>query len=379
VEHYQSRRSLNPIIPNNATYWRWACLKLLPLSVVEREAVFKGLAGKVIKADPERLTKAGITAQAVVGGVRVSDGHLQATLNVFSAAQVLETLGALDADNAGIGFPLNEVVNKAAVEAAYAAYKPEFGDEKKFSAKALMEFKDPKRDRIRIWEYAVALADTSLLDINKEYVKRWGKIVVANPINNVILKTDIGHAIAKVDDIKEVIDRASSIFWQRLPARITEALFTERVMDYRRRSLFLQPYLNPTQRRFEQVCDEVLKAVPSLSNFDGLLGDLGVSGRASRVEALYVFPVKKKTWIFKVLAGYKGGYEHKADEMASRAWLLRFRIDQKKKAAFAAPVRLVFVYEGEWDEKYLSLLHASGWDDIVHLSQVKTFLKDNIV
>ena len=123
----------------------------------------------------------------------------------------------------------------------------------------------------------------------------------------------------------------------------------------------------------------MLKAVPSLSNFDGLLGDLGVSGRASRVEALYVFPVKKETWIFKVLAGYKGGYEHKADEMASRAWLLRFRIDQKKKAAYAAPVRLVFVYEGEWDEKYLSLLHASGWDDIVHLSQVKTFLKDNIV
>jgi hypothetical protein len=87
-----------------------------------------------------------------------------------------------------------------------------------------------------------------------------------------------------------------------------------------------------------------------------------------------VFKFKRVRWIFKVLSGYKGGYEHKADEMASRAWLLRFRIDAKAGKAFAAPVRLAFVYEGEWDEKYLSLLHASGWDEIIHLSAVERFL-----
>jgi len=374
VARYQAGRILTPIVPNDSTYWRWACLKLLPLTDAERKAVIVGMSGKTIKADAHRLKYAGVETKHTIAGLRVADPELQATLKGFTGSQLLETLQVLDADNASIRFPIQEVVDEYVVKGVYAHYKPAFVTQASFVSMAQTEFKDAKADRIRVWEYAVALANTSLLDINKDYVKKWGGIIVANPINNIILKTDIGLAIAKVANIDDVIRKASGILWNRLPAKVTESLFVGRVMDYRKRSLFLQPYLNPTQRRFEAVCKDVLKVNPEVTSFDGLLGDIGIKGRASRVEAIYVLKFKRVRWIFKVLSGYKGGYEHKADEMASRAWLLRFRIDAKTGKAFAAPVRLAFVYEGEWDEKYLSLLHASGWDEIIHLSAVERFL-----
>jgi hypothetical protein len=240
---------------------------------------------------------------------------------------------------------------------------------------AQTEFNRPSSERITIWEYGIALADTSALDVNKEYVRFWGKIVVANPINNVILKTDIAQTIAEQSNINKIIERASEIIWQRMPDKITETVFLDRVMNYRKRSLFLQPYLNPTQRLFESVYYTVFGKTPMLSKHDGLLRDIGVKGRASRVEAIYILERGNTYWIFKVLSGYKGGYEHKADEMAARAWLLRFRLDVGNNKAFTALVKLIFVYEGEWEEKYLTLLHASGWDEIVNLSEIEGFMK----
>lgn len=375
VRRYQSKRVLNAILPHGVTYWRRACLKLLPLTLDEREDVFRGLAGKTVQSEPERMEKTGIQATRRIGGVRLSDTDIATTLKTFNKLEFDQTLKLLDADNSEIRFPLEEVVDSSAVATAFRNYKSAFSSKNAMSAKALEEFSSGNSTRIRIWDYAVALANTSLLDINKEYVRKWGKIGVANPINNVLLKTDIGMSISRSADIAEVINRVSSILWQRLPRTIKESFFLEKVMGYRKRSLFLQPYLNPTQRYFENVCRKVLGACNVTESFDGLLGDLGIKGRASRIESLYVFRFNGIIWLFKVLAGYKGGYEHKADEMASRAWLLRFRIETLSGRAYTAPVHLVFVYEGEWDEKYLSLLHSSGWDDVVHLSKIGDFLK----
>ena len=375
VTKYQGARTLKPIIPHQPTYWRWSCLKMLPLTTSERQSVLKGFKGKPIKANQDRLKCAGICSTKSIGGVRVSDHAIEASLKVFTQGQILATLDTLDVDNSSIRFPLNEVVDESSVKTAFARCKTGLVDISAFNSFAKAEYHSSRSERISIWEYGVALADTSLLDINKAYVKLWGKIVVANPINNVILKTEISKTIEQKGDIDEIIERASQIIWSRMPSAITEKLFVEKVMDYRRRSLFLQPYLNPTQRRFESVCTSALGLAPTLTNQDGLLGDVGIKGRASRVEAIYVLKREDTLWIFKVLSGYKGGYEHKADEMASRAWLLRFRWDAKHAKAWVAPVRLVFVYEGEWDEKYLSLLHASGWDDVVHLSQIESFMK----
>lgn len=375
VAKYQSGRKVQQIKPNSSTYWRWSCLKLLPLTLHERKAIIGGLGGKAIKVDDSRLKHAGIDCAKTIGGVRVKDASIAATLRVFGPAQLLTTLKTLDVDNSTIGFPLHEVVDEASVKRAFAACHKGFSDSKSFVKLAQAEFNRPSSERITIWEYGIALADTSALDVNKEYVRSWGKIVVANPINNVILKTDIAQTIAEKGNIDEIIERASEIIWQRMPGKITEAVFIDRVMDYRKRSLFLQPYLNPTQRRFESVCSAVFGVTPMLSKHDGLLRDIGIKGRASRVEAIYILERDNTFWIFKVLSGYKGGYEHKADEMAARAWLLRFRLDVANNKAFIAPVKLIFVYEGEWEEKYLTLLHASGWDEIVHLAKIETFLK----
>lgn len=375
VAKYQSGRALTPVTPKQPTYWRWTCLKLLPLNEIERLAVLKGFEGKPIKIDCLRLKYAGICTSKSIGGVRVNDDPIEATLKVFTSTEIITNLKTLDNDNSRIGFPLPEVVDQNIVKAAYKAVKASFADFKSFVKYSQSEYHNQKLDRISIWEYGVALAETSLLDVNKTYVNKWGKIVVANPINNVILKTDISKTIEKKGDINNIIERASKIIWDRMPSKITEAAFVERVMEYRKKSLFLQPYINPTQKHFERVCTSALGVTPQLANQDCLLGDIGIKGRGSRVEAIYILKKSDQKWVFKVLSGYKGGYEHKADEMASRAWLLRFRLNSSESTSYVVPLKLVFVYEGEWDEQYLSLLHASGWDEVIHLSQVESFIK----
>jgi hypothetical protein len=68
----------------------------------------------------------------------------------------------------------------------------------------------------------------------------------------------------------------------------------------------------------------------------------------------------------KVLSGYKGGYEHKVDEMSACSWLLGYRSDGNG-GFLRTDKNLVFIHEGEWNKKYIGMLAELGWDVVLPL------------
>jgi hypothetical protein len=369
VTNGKNRQIKAVVAPTLPTYFRRTCLRLVPLKASERgELLAAAVSRKAIKVDPATLALCGIeTSQAIGGSFRLSDSEIIATLsNGFSMQDVTYACDAISSLAQAKGFPVQEITDANAVSRRVRDLRCHLAKPRALAEELERQFRDETLSRVWAIEYLTAWRGLSMLRINRDYVRDNGKIGVTNPIDNITLKTDMSSSLVR--------DRRASGLWEKLGTLLlnnwtandkSDEELVNLVRQYRLKSLLLQPYLNPTRSLFEKICDELGLTVRSAS-VDCLLNDLGLGGRGSRVEELYEIQIGSTTTYIKVLSGYKGGYEHKADEMGARSWLLRYR---KTGEAFTrSGVRLIFVYEGEWSQEYLDMLLASGWSDLLSLS-----------
>lgn len=139
----------------------------------------------------------------------------------------------------------------------------------------------------------------------------------------------------------------------------------DRVLAGRRRTLkLLGVEANPVELLVAELLDRAGLTHRRVSR-PCLLRDLGARGRGGSVERLV--EVGHGT-LLKVLSAYRGGVEHKAEELAGRAWALRLRLDEAGWRR--EELRLVLVYEGQWTEAALSTLAAAGWSDFVAAAEL---------
>jgi|GEM_PF-6451428 len=307
-------------------------------------------------------------APSLGGKSRVNDDEFVATMqNGFSATDVLETCEKLEIEVAQRGFPIEELVNNTLVSQRASQIIDRWASKRSLARLAADQFEDSTTRRVWCLEYLIAAQNGSMLQLNKDYVKAHGKIGVSNPVDNIILKTKIGRSITTKQNIYTLCDQICGLIKIVDTPAIEVSSLVAAVQQYRIKSLLLQPYLNPTRVKFESLClANGIKAIAIAHA--SLLNDIGLTGRGTRIEEIYKLKIGNKIKLVKVLSGYRGGYEHKADEMSARGWLLKFR---KLGANFKSlDQEAIFVYEGEWDKYYLNMMINSGWDRVLPLVSI---------
>lgn len=141
----------------------------------------------------------------------------------------------------------------------------------------------------------------------------------------------------------------------------------QRLLSARRNALaLLGTEVNPVQMIFEYLSNNH-GFLTRLISIDSCLKDLGIGGRLAKVERIYELGMNSQHLV-KVLSGYKGGYEHKSEELAARGWILRYR--RESKGWLRRTFSLGFIHEGDWDAESLTMLLQSGWDWQVPLEQL---------
>jgi hypothetical protein len=218
--------------------------------------------------------------------------------------------------------------------------------------------KDPKR--LTVLDYALLCGGVSSTEMDRILSTKYPDFSSFNRVQCMISAKCQGRNSYSGDEANKIAER----IWLHLQREtdvvaVADEVALQRVLESRRSTLkLLGTETNPAQLIFEMLCTDAGLGFEIVS-LSSCIGDVGVGGRVAKVERIYQLDTSPPRFI-KVLSGYKGGYEHKAEELAARGWILRYR---RSGAAWKrSEIRLGFVHEGDWDESYLDLMLRSGWD-----------------
>lgn len=218
--------------------------------------------------------------------------------------------------------------------------------------------------RHRLLDGALLAGGMSITWVDQELANRWGDLGHANRVQCTIS----ARCPMRRSFTAEETARAALRVWDLLVARTDlagrspEAL-AGRMLAARRRSLrLLGGSLSPA----EVLLSETLRErglTPSRTSLPSALADLGLAGRGARVERLWRVG---EAWV-KVHSAHTGA-EHKAEELAGRARLLRYRRGESGWRRDDLP--LVLVTEGAWSRSALAAVARAGWDRVYALADV---------
>jgi hypothetical protein len=377
VRSHASRETLRTSVPvvdeSRRSYLRLTCFGLLLYpddqlpTVLEKCRRNRGLT----EAAPFRATGMDVTPR-INGEWTLASGKVTRTLHAgFSVSDVLEVCRSLQtsaelqhilADLADHGRPAAWVSRLSRL--FRSSRRDEFIHLVCTEFAAARDRRNPRR--LESLDYALLLGGTSITDMDKELAHRHGDLGAANRVQCMIAARCQGRFSFRDEDTRKVAARVWDILLSETDvATITPPRGLQRVVRKRQEALVgLGGEANPAELLFQRTCARAglrweLVSLPCLWS------DVGLRGRGVSVERLYRVTDGDAVAHVKALSGYTGGLEHKAEELAGRGWILRYR---RAGGSYSRdPMRLVFVYEGEWDQAAITMMARAGWDEAVAL------------
>jgi hypothetical protein len=328
------------------------------------------------RAFPESVAQAcrlgGLGLRKALGGYRLDPDLLRSTLECgFSLDDIIRCVTALyDSDEMiHIAYDLKNS-SRASEWVDYLLGVFGRNQHDAFVRNVVSEFEKARttrsQQRLFILDYLLLVCDISITHIDKVLANRFGDLGHGNRVQCMISARCPMRVSFTRDETEKVAKRLWTIAMEETDIRrLTKAEALGRIKDGRISSLgALGSEINPASTLFEWTCTRLRFSAVACSS-QCLIGDFGLRGRGIRVERLYACEAGNASVLVKVLSGYKGGFEHKAEELAGRGWVLRYRLLGGR--AVRNVKRLVFVCEGEWDASAVSMILKSGWDSVVPL------------
>lgn len=229
--------------------------------------------------------------------------------------------------------------------------------------------RDPQRStRLDILDDALLCAEMSSTAMDRVLSSSYEDFSSFNRVQCMISARCQGRTSYSRSDIKKIADRVWHFLRDHTDVTaVSETAAMQRLLSARRNALaLLGTEVNPVQMIFEYLSNNH-GFLTRLISIDSCLKDLGIGGRLAKVERIYELGMNSQHLV-KVLSGYKGGYEHKSEELAARGWILRYR--RESKGWLRRTFSLGFIHEGDWDAESLTMLLQSGWDWQVPLEQL---------
>ena len=372
-----ARRDISVLKNEDQSYLRHVCFGLLLLSDDEiRKTLLAIASGKALpQSSADLLKMAGVPIRPRLGGYAPDTDIFQRTIQAGFSVPTIATLCSEIRGAGEVKHILEDLRSDVQIDVWAKRLLPLFksGKQVEYAKRVLADFKKATRrdntSRLAILDYSLLFADMSITDIDKMLANRFGDLGAANRVQCMISERCQGRYSFSDDDTL----KTARYVWQILKedtdiTSVSSATAVARAIQQRKKSLYgLGGELNPTEMLFQGICKSAGLDI-SRDNLPCLFSDCGLTGRGSKVERIYIIRKGEKVAYVKALSGYKGGFEHKAEELAGRSWVLRYRLNSK--AYRRDNTRLVFVYEGEWDQSSLTMLMKAGWNCVIRLADM---------
>lgn len=362
----ESARAITTVhLQEYKTNLRSVCFGSVLVSIASQKELFDcALLNRSVSTEiAANLAKTGTKLAKGISGPRLSESFVS-TVRRYGADRLADIIRRIrDSDEAAHIIRDLENVSKTAASVAEVLVLLRKRNAKDFANRIASDFKvavsrtAPKR--LDVLDFSLLAADVSSTAMDRILSTRHPDFSSFNRVRCMISAYCQGRSSYGDDEVVKIATRIWAYLTKETDvASVSDEVATHRVLESRAGALkLLGNDVNPAQVVFEELCRSM--RVPfTVESLSSCLGDLGIPGRVAKVERLY--RVGDGDCFVKVLSGYKGGFEHKAEELAARGWILRYRADGASWKR--SGIRLGFVHEGDWSEEYLSMLLKSGWD-----------------
>jgi hypothetical protein len=232
--------------------------------------------------------------------------------------------------------------------------------------------------RLEVLDYALIIADWSITEMDRVLANRFDDLGHGNRTQCMISARCPMRSSFSTEETQKVAERT----WEILRSEtdilsINHSSALDRILAKRQATLKgLGGEANPVEILFRDACKRNGVKIDRIT-LPCLFTDCGLSGRGSRVERIYHVSHEKRQAYVKVLSGYQGGFEHKAEELAGRGWIIRYRNENNMSSR--SDMRLVFVWEGEWTEDAIEMICKSGWDEAINCLSLLRSSKEDFI
>lgn len=216
-------------------------------------------------------------------------------------------------------------------------------------------------------------------------LKEFGRNIFTKGRNILNLQDPAGHIALKTERFmvypnyfhiyaQDIIKSANYFFINKPQLSIPTSLeLANKLLKYRIEAAIKLQKLNPLYIILESITEK-LGLQATYQGTDSLLYD--VSGKSSTVGKynLYHITDGKKIVLANILAVHDNNGDHKSKEWGARRRSTLYRIanDKVSRSKFKEGL---FIIDGEWNQKDINRLYKSGWNYIIHLTEVEETLK----
>lgn len=200
---------------------------------------------------------------------------------------------------------------------------------------------------------------------------------IGNPYNNITIRSP--RLGSDLTDLSEYVDVAVEIFFdialeKEINVRDLSLMdIANKLLTLRMDAAIKLQKLNPLYVAIEDFARGLLLEI-NYGGTQSFLSDLSNPSDPVGKYDLYHITDGNKTLLANAIAVHDNNGDHKSKEWGARRKSTLYRLRDGNVVRSEYPDAL-FVLDGEWRQKDINRLYASGWNHVIYLNQLEAFLK----